>query len=85
MVFVHSKTIWNKIGEAHELIINYCEFHIEYFEEFKTDDRVGVHYKIIADADLDYALGVCDAMDLKYEFDYEDNDVYYLDIFLENR
>ena len=33
MVFVYSKTIWNKIGEAHELIIAYPEFEILKWED----------------------------------------------------
>ena len=60
MVFVHSKTIINKLDEAHELIIAYPEFKVISCEDFKTDDKIGIYYKIEADAYIDYIIGICD-------------------------
>lgn len=72
MVFVYSKTIINKLDEAHGLIITYPEFEIL---KCKSDeDRNGIRYEIYADAYLDYALGVCDAMNIEYDFDYVESD-----------
>ena len=86
----YSKTIWNKILEAHELILNYSEFEIlkVEFEHDKNDEKrhiCGVKYWIRADAYIDYALGVCDAMDLPYGFDVNidgEPEVYYLHTYL---
>lgn len=85
MVFVHSKTIMNKLDEAHELIIAYPEFEILKWKDDK--DGHGIRYEIYADAYLDYALGVCDAMDIEYDFDYVETDGfehYKLHIYLKN-
>ena len=49
MVFVHSKTIINKLDEAHGLIITYPEFKVIDCGDFKTDDKIGIYYKIEAD------------------------------------
>lgn len=84
MTFNYSKTIWNKIGEAHKLIINNVDFNIESFEEIDTDKKKGVDYTIIADAYLDYAFGVCDAMDINFECETEDGETYNLKIFIKN-
>lgn len=86
----YSKTIWNKIIEAHELIKNYNEFEIlklEFEHDEKEKDRsiCGVKYWIRADCYIDYALGVCDAMDIKYGLDININgepEVYYLHTYL---
>lgn len=42
MVFVHSKTIINKLDEAHGLIITYPEFKVIDCGDFKTDDKIGM-------------------------------------------
>lgn len=84
MVFVYSKNIWNKIGEAHKLIINYCEFEIIDFEEFESNERIGINYEIKADAYLDYIIGICDVLDMKYDFGCEDDGLYYVSIYIEN-
>ena len=60
MVFVHSKTIINKLDEAHGLIIAYPEFKIINYKDFKTDNKIGIRYKIEADAYIDYIIGICD-------------------------
>ena len=82
MVFVYSKTIWNKIGEAHELIIAYPEFKVINYEDFKTDDKIGIYYKIEADAYIDYIIGICDVLDMKYDFECEDGELYDIKIYL---
>lgn len=84
MVFVDSKIIWNKIGEAHELIINYPEFEIISFEEFKTNEIVGINYELQADAYIDYIIGICDILDMKYDFEYKDGELYNINIYLES-
>ena len=88
---VYSKTIWNKIIEANELIKNYDEFEILSikFEHDKESDGTicGIKYLIRADCYIDYALGVCDAMDIPYGFDVNIDDepeVYYLHIYLKD-
>ena len=81
MVFVYSKTIINKLDEANELIINYPEFDILRCKN--DEDNNGIKYELYADGYIDYALGVCDAMDIKYEFDYISEDLYKLHIYLE--
>lgn len=84
MVFVHSKQIWNKLGEAHKLICNYSEFEIIDFEDYETEDIIGINYKLKADAYIDYIIGICDILDMKYAFESEDCETYYIDIYLEN-
>ena len=85
MAFVNSKQIWNKIGEAHKLIINYCEFEIIDFEEFENNEKIGINYKIRADAYIDYIIGICDILDMKCDFECEDGELYYVDIYIENK
>ena len=84
MVFVHSKTIINKLDEAHELIIAYPEFEVIDCEDFKTDDKIGIYYRIEADAYIDYIIGICDILDMKYDFECEDGELYYVNIYIEN-
>lgn len=82
MVFVHSKTIINKLDEAHGLIITYPEFKVTNCEDFKTDDKIGICYKIEADAYIDYIIGICDVLDMKYDFECEDGELYDIRIYL---
>ena len=81
MVFVHSKTIINKLDEAHGLIITYPEFEI--LKCRGDEDGNGIRYEIYADAYLDYALGVCDAMDIEYDLDcIETNDFKHYKLYI---
>lgn len=82
MVFVHSKTIINKLDEAHGLIITYPEFKVIDCGDFKTDDKIGICYKIEADAYIDYIIGICDVLDMKYDFECEDGELYDIKIYL---
>ena len=82
MVFVHSKTIINKLDEAHGLIITYPEFKVINCGDFKTDDKIGIYYKIEADAYIDYIIGICDVLDMKYDFECEDGELYDIRIYL---
>ncbi len=88
-IITWSKTIWNKISEADELIRNYCEFQVLKSEyEYKNNFCCGVKYLIWADCYLDYALGICDAMDIKYDFDVDidgEPEIYNLHIYLEDK
>lgn len=84
MVFVYSKTIWNKIGEAHRLIMNYCEFEVVSFEEFENENAIGVNYDIRADAYIDYIIGICDVLDMEYDFECEDGESYNINVYLKN-
>ena len=76
MAFVHSKIIIDKLNEAHGLIIAYPEFEVISCENFKTNDKIGIHYKIEADAYIDYIIGICDILDMKYDFECEDGKLY---------
>ena len=82
MAFTHSKTIINKLDEAHGLIITYPEFKIINCRDFKTDSKIGIHYKIEADAYIDYIIGICDVLDIKYDFECEDGELYDIKIYL---
>ena len=82
MVFVYSKTIMNKLDEAHGLIITYPEFKVIDCGDFKTDDKIGIWYKIEADAYIDYIIGICDVLDMKYDFECEDGELFDIKIYL---
>lgn len=82
MTYICSKTIWNKLDEAHGLIITYPEFDVKLCKN--DEDGMGIHYEIYADGYLDYVLGVCDALDIEVEWDFLEFDLYKLHIYLKD-
>lgn len=72
-----NKKSQNKLIKAHNLISNYVEFRIEECKKIKLYKKPSFYYEIYADCGLDYALGVCDALNIEHFWDYNFDDEYY--------